>query len=457
MDKIYDIAILGSGPGGYVSAIRAAQLGLSVCLIEKHKLGGVCLNAGCIPTKTLLKSAHLYQSLQSIEDLGVNLENLSFDLSVCQKRKTSVVEQLKKGIEFILKKRGVDIVYGAGRIISKDEIKAGDQNIKFKNCIIATGSRPAQLPAISFNPSGGIVSSDELLEVESVPKSLLVIGGGVIGCEFADIFNSIGSEITIVELAGQLLPNEDAEVSRALTISFKKRGIKILTSTSIQELSQTEGDLEAITDIGQKISVEKVLLSVGRTANTQDSGIEEIGINIENGRIIVNEYMQTNIDNFYAIGDVVGKMWLAHVASAEGKKVVENIAGEQAKIDYTIIPRCIYTYPQIASVGMTEKQAREKGNEIKVGKFPFSACGKAMVEKSGPGFIKLLIDADNNKIIGASLFGDTVTEIISQVCIAMQSGLTADELANIVFAHPTLSETIMEAAEAVQGRAIHVI
>jgi len=457
MDKIYDIAILGSGPGGYVAAIRAAQLGLSVCLIEKHKLGGVCLNYGCIPTKSLLKSAEALNSRKKLENLGIKLDNFDFDFSLAQKRKTQVVEQLNKGVAFILKKHKVDILKGHGRIVDNKTIDVEGKKVKFENCIIAVGSKPAQLDNIKLNKEQGIISSREILGLNEVPRSLLIIGGGVIGCEFGYIFNSMGTSVTIVEVADQLVPGEDTEIMRHLEGVFKKQGIKIFTKSQVKSIAmQKDGMKEAVLDSGQKILAERVLLAVGRRPNFEDSGISELGIRQENGRILVNERMQTNIDRFYAIGDVVGLSFLAHVASRQGIIATENIAGCDSKMDYHLVPRCMYTIPQVASVGKSQAQATREGKKLKIGKFPFSASGKAVIEQAAYGWVKLIFDAQNDKILGASIYGTTATELIHQISIAMKAGLTIQEISEVIYAHPTLSESIMEAAEATQGQAIHI-
>ncbi len=458
MEKVYNIAVLGSGPGGYVAAIRAAQLGLSVCLIEKDKLGGVCLNQGCIPTKALIKSAKTLEALKNSAALGIKADNFSFDFALCQQRKESVVEALRKGIDFILKKRGVDLIYGFGRIKDKNTIDVEGKNVKFENCIIAVGSRPADLRTIKFDEGKGIISSNDILKLKDIPKSLLIIGGGVIGCEFAYIFSCLGSEVSIVELTEQIVPTEDAEIIRYLRNDFKKRGIKVRTKSQATLIDKpASGMSEVSLDSGEKIKADKILLSVGRKSNTENCGIAELGINLDKGRILVNERMQTNIDNFYAIGDAVGRTYLAHVASREGINAVENITGKNSKIDYHNVPRCMYTNPQVASVGLQEGEAKEKGIDVKIGRFPFLASGKAVVEKQTQGLVKLIINSKDDKIIGAAICGALATELIHEICVAMAAGISAKVLSEVIHAHPTLSESIMEAAEAVEGEAIHIL
>ena len=456
MSKVYDIAILGSGPGGYVAAIRAAGLGLSVCLIEKGNLGGVCLNAGCIPTKTLLKSAHLVQEIRHASVLGIKVDNIDFDFDVLMQRKEKVVDQLKKGILYLLKKRGVDIVNGLGKVTDLNTIEVRDQKIRFDKCIIAVGSQPAVIPGMNFDEKAGILSSRHMLKLKKIPKSLLIIGGGVIGCEFADIFNTLGCEVTIIELTDQILPEIDAEIARSLERELKKRGIKIFTKTkALKTKKLVEGGLNVVTEDKNNIVCEKILLSVGRVPNGLDCGLDEVGIKHNNGTIEVYESMQTNIENFYAVGDVLGKTYLAHAASREGIIAVENIAGIPSRINYDFMPRCVYTNPEVASVGMSEAVAREKNIKIKVAKFPLAACGKAVVENKAQGMVKLISDSEDN-ILGAALCSSSASELIHELCVAMESGIKSVQFSEIVHAHPTLSESIMEAAQVMHSKAIHI-
>lgn len=456
MGKNYKVAILGAGPGGYVAAIRAAQFGLATCLIEKDKLGGVCLNQGCIPTKALIRNVHILDCIKDAAHLGLKIENPIFDFSLCQQKKEHVVERLRKGIEFILKKYRVDIFYGTGNFIDAKNIAVGQETISFENCIIAVGSRPRGLDSIKFDKQNGILSSNDILELKVIPQSLLIIGGGVIGCEFAYIFNRLGSEVTIVELLPQILATEDEEISRQLATDFKKRQIKIITKSQVKEINKnSQGMWEAVLDSGQKVAAENVLISVGRVSNLDLQQAVALGIKQEKGYLLTNERMQTNISNFYAIGDVVGKSFLAHVASSEAKVAIENIAGKDEGMNYDYIPRCVYTNPQIASVGITEKQAKDKGQGIKIGKFPFLGSGKAVIEQETPGFVKIIVDAKNDLILGAHIYGAMATELISEICVAMEAGMTYKKFAKVIRPHPTLSEAVMEAAEDIDGFAIH--
>lgn len=457
MKKKYDLAILGSGPGGYVAAIKAAQLGMSVCLIEKDTLGGECLNFGCIPTKTLLKSAHVFQLAKNSRDLGIKANDVDIDFAVCQERKKSVVEHLKKGVEFLLNKNGVQVIYGYGRIVSKGVIEVGDRQIYFENCIIAVGSEPAELPAVGFNEEQGIVSNRQILELNVIPKKLVIIGGGLIGCEFADIFRCIGAEVTIVELTEQLIPGEDAEIVRYLSSDFKKSGVKIFTQTQLIKIDkQTDGTCKLTLNSGKVIFADKVLLSVGRKPNIEGCGIDNLGVQRKQGRIVVDEHMQTNIDKIYAIGDVVGRTYLAHTASHEGIVAVEYISGKDSKMSYDCIPRCIYTNPEIASVGLTEQQAKDKGLSVKVGRFPLRASARAIIEKHVQGLVKIIADEKSNRILGGTICGAYATEIIHEISQAVKCGLSSRELVQFIHAHPTISESIMEAVFAVDGKAVHI-
>jgi dihydrolipoamide dehydrogenase len=457
MGKRYTVAIIGSGPGGYVAAIRAAQLGMSVCLVEKELVGGVCLNWGCIPTKTLLHSAHLFQEFNDAASLGIQADNIRLDFSALQRRKESVVTQLRGGIESILKKRGVDLLYGQGRLTGKNVLEVNGTPVEYEHCIIAVGSRAAEVPGIRISEQEGIVSNKGMLAAGSVPRRLLIIGGGAIGCEFADMFASCGSEVRIIELAEQMLPAEDPDAVRMLAVDFKKKGIAVLTKTGVTQVSRNpDATWEATLTSGQQYRADMVLVAAGRKPNIEGCGIAESGIAVNRGTISVNEYMQTNVPGIYAIGDVVGKTFLAHTASREGMVAVERIAGMNSTMQYEYIPRCIYTHMQIAGVGLSEVQAREKGIAVKIGKFPFTASGKAIIDKQPRGMIKLIAEAASGRLVGAVLCGPGVTELVHELCVALQSGFTARQLSQVIHAHPTLSETIMEAAESIHSQAIHI-
>jgi dihydrolipoamide dehydrogenase len=459
MENKYDLIVLGSGPGGYVAALRAAALGQNVCLIEKQDIGGVCLNWGCIPTKTLLKTAHFFNSLKKSGSLGIkiNPDAISLDFSAIQQRKKLIVDKLKKGIEFLLKKQSVTVISGHGKFIDRNTIDVDGKKIYFAKAIIATGSYPAELNNIKFNDELGIVSNQGVLSFSEVPKSLLIIGGGVIGCEFADIYSALGSDVTIVEFAEQILPNEDQDCVRTLLSDFKKRKIKIITSAKVELVVQHNSGRNLLVKVsnGEEIVAEKVLLSVGRIPNIENCGIDRLGIEIKDRKITVNSQMQTSISTIYAIGDAVGQNFLAHVASHQGIVAAEHIAGVDSKMQYNIIPRCIYTQPEIASVGLTEQQAEKMGIKVKIAKFPFIASGRAVIEDETKGMVKLIVQENDHKIIGAALCGPMATELVHEICLAMSAGLNTSQLGKVIHAHPTLSEAIMEAALDADGNSVH--
>lgn len=458
MRKTYDIAILGSGPGGYVAAIRAAELGLSVCLIEKEKLGGVCLHAGCIPTKFLLKNVHLLYQLKKMQNSGIRIEKIDIDFKLMQEKKQNIVNQLQKGIEYLLKKHAVDIVTGYGTLASENNIEVEGKKIDFKNCIIAVGSHSVDLPQIKADRVKGILFSQEIMELKEIPKSLLIIGGGAIGCEFADIFNGLGSEVKIIELAEHILPTEDPDIAQILAGDFKKRGIQVFAGVKVSSVRDYEKNgFEAVLETGERLSTEKILLAVGRAPNSETSNIKELGIKLDQGKIIVDNSLRTNIKNIYAIGDVVGKTYFAHTASREGIVAVENIAGLPVELNYDLVPRCVYAYPEIASVGLNEIMAKKQGIKIKVGKFPLTANARARVEGENQGLAKFIVDEKSNKILGASLSMVYASEIIHEICVAISAGMKVQDFIKIIHAHPTISESVMESAEMIEAKAIHIV
>jgi len=427
----YDLAIIGSGPCGYVAAIRAARLGLKTCIFEKDRIGGVCLNWGCIPTKALAASSEALLNAGRASEFGVNITGYSIDFNKVQERKESIVKKLSSGIEMLLKAGKLEIIREYAEIKSPTSIKTPNLEVEAKNILIATGSIPFELPAILFDHTD-ILSSTDILELKTIPKSLIIVGGGVIGCEFASIFRSFGSEITIIEAMPQLLPNEDEEISRKIEQIFKRRGIKVLINTKIDKIDK--GD--------------KALISIGRSPNSKGLGIETLGIESDKGWIKVDEHFRTNIKNIYAAGDIKGGMLLAHVASREGIVAVEHMAGNSQPIDYNVIPNCIFTHPEIASVGLNEKLAKAKGLDIKARKFLFSAIGKAHVLGETDGFIKLVVDNKSDKILGCQIIGPHATELIAELSPCIQFNITSEKLASVIHAHPTLSEIICEVSMA---------
>lgn len=462
---MYDIIIIGSGPGGYVAAIRAAQLGLNVAVVEKSELGGVCLNWGCIPTKALLKSAQALHYAQQGAEYGFEVTGeVVPDITKVVERSRNVALGMSRGIDYLFKKSKITVIAGFGRIVKEGEVEVLDaegnkQIYKAKNIIIATGARANSLP---FAPIDGknIISYRHALVPESVPKSIAVIGSGAIGSEFAYFYRSMGSVVHLIEYLPAIVPLEDHEVSAQLSRSFRKMGIKVMVSAQVKKVD-TSGDNCKITVETKKgeeiIEAEKVLSAVGIVSNIENLGLEELGVAVERGKIVVDKFYCTNKPGIYAIGDVIATPALAHVSSAEALCCVEKIAGEEPHtIDYGNIPACIYTSPEIASVGSTENALKEKGIEYKVGKFPFTASGKASASGERDGFIKLLVDPKDDTILGAHLVGANVTEMLSGIVVARSKGATAKEIMHSIHPHPTMSEAIMEAAAAVHDQVIHI-
>ncbi|MFM6945911.1 MAG: dihydrolipoyl dehydrogenase [Flavobacteriales bacterium] len=461
----YDIIVVGSGPGGYVTAIRASQLGLKTAIIERESLGGICLNWGCIPTKALLKSANVYEYLQHAADYGITVKDSSADFGAMIKRSRDVASGMSNGIQFLMKKNKIDVikgngVIGAGKTVEvTDEAGAKTVYTAAKGIIIATGARSRELPNL---PQDGtkIIGYRQAMTLPTQPKKLVVVGSGAIGVEFAYFYNAIGTEVTIVKYLPNIVPVEDEDVSKQLEKSFKKAGVNIMTNASVESVDTSgKGCVVTIkTEKGEeKIECDVVLSAVGIQANIENIGLEAVGIVTDKGRILVNEYYQTNIPGYYAIGDVVPGPALAHVASAEGIICVEKIAGHHPEpLNYGNIPGCTYCSPEVASVGMTEKAAKEAGYEIKVGKFPFSASGKASAAGAKDGFVKLIFDAKYGELLGGHLIGANVTEMVAELVAVRKLETTGEELIKTVHPHPTMSEAIMEAAAAAYGEVIHL-
>jgi dihydrolipoamide dehydrogenase len=460
----YDLIVIGSGPGGYVAAIRAAQLGFKTAIVEKESLGGICLNWGCIPTKALLKSAQVFEYINHASDYGIQVKEYEADFNAVVKRSRNVADGMSKGIQFLMKKNKIDVIMGYGKLKSagKIEVKGNDDSVKeysAKNIILATGGRSRELPHIKQDGKK-VIGYREAMTLPNQPKSMVIMGSGAIGVEFAYFYAIMGTKVTIVEFMDNIVPIEDEDISKQLNRSFKKVGIDIMTKSSVESIDSS-GDLCKVkvkTEAGEKIlEAEIVLSAVGYTPNLEGIGLEELGIKIDRGRIITNEYYQTNIDGIYAIGDIVGGQSLAHVASAEGIICVEKIAGHHPEpLNYGNIPGCTYCSPEIASVGLTEKKAKEAGYELKVGKFPFSASGKASASGAKDGFVKLIFDAKYGELLGAHLIGNNVTEMIGELVVARKLEITGMELIKAVHPHPTMSEAIMEAAADAYGEVIHL-
>lgn len=455
----YDIIVIGSGPGGYVAAIRAAQLGRKVALVERAEPGGVCLNWGCIPTKALLKSAQVYQYCKNAAHYGVQLDGEPRpDMEAIVARSRTVAETMSKGVQFLLKKNAIDLLAGTGVVKSPGRVAVDGTEYEADHIILATGARPREMP---FLPVDGehVLSSKQALTLKRIPESIVVVGSGAIGCEFAWLYAALGSKVTVVEYLDRMLPLEDEEVSKAMERAFRKLRATVLTSTTVKGVEIEEGRCKVAVEGkkgAQTLDAEIVLSAVGIAANIENIGLEACGVKTERGKIVVDEYFRTNVAGIYAIGDIIPTPALAHVASAEAVCCVEAICGlNPDPVDYTTIPSCIFTSPEVASVGLTEQQAREQGIEVKVGRFPFTASGKATAAGDRDGFVKLIFDAEE-RLIGAHLIGANVTEMLAEPTLAKRLGVTAHQIARTIHAHPTLNEGLMEAAEAALGAAIHL-
>ncbi|ODS33168.1 MAG: dihydrolipoamide dehydrogenase [Candidatus Scalindua rubra] len=464
--KEYDLLIIGGGPGGYVAAIKGAQLGLSVGLIERDKVGGNCLHKGCIPTKALIQSTHLYELCKRGKEYGVVTEGVSADFSEFHKRKKTIVNRLFGGIEHLLKKNNVDVLKGIGQIASPNKVlvKEDDkikEEISTKNIVIATGSSPVVFDGIPFDKKN-VLTSDEILELEKIPSSLLIIGGGAIGIEFAYVYNALGSNVTVIEMMEEILPIDDKEMGSALRRSLSKKGINFLTQTALDRIEIKDSAVETTVKKNdgntELLQSKKVLLALGRKPETKDLGLETLNLEF-NGRFInINENMQTSQSGIYAIGDVSGPPLLAHLASAQGLLVVHNIAGmDFPPINKNTIPGVTYSNPQVASVGMSQEKAEKEGYEVKIGRFPFMANGKTQIIGEGEeGFIKVITDASSGEILGVHLIGHEVGELIGGMSLAMNLEATNLEVSANVFPHPTLSEVFAEAFHTIEGEAIHI-
>ncbi|MEL4307817.1 dihydrolipoyl dehydrogenase [Joostella sp. CR20] len=460
----YDVIVLGSGPGGYVTAIRASQLGFKTAVVEKENLGGVCLNWGCIPTKALLKSAQVFEYLKHADDYGIKVKDVDKDFDAVVKRSRNVAEGMSKGVQFLMKKNKIDVLEGFGTLKSGKKIDVKDKDGKTTeysadHIIIATGARSRELPSL---PQDGkkVIGYREAMTLPKQPKKMIVVGSGAIGIEFAYFYNSMGTEVTVVEYLPNIVPVEDEDVSKQLERSFKKAGVKIKTSAEVTKVDTSGSGVKATikTSKGEEVLEADIVLSaVGIKTNIENIGLENVGIATDRDKILVNDYYQTNIPGYYAIGDVTPGQALAHVASAEGILCVEKIAGMHVEpLDYGNIPGCTYAMPEIASVGLTEKQAKEKGYELKVGKFPFSASGKAKAGGNADGFVKVIFDAKYGEWLGCHMIGAGVTDMIAEAVVARKLETTGHEILKAVHPHPTMSEAVMEAVAEAYGEVIHL-
>lgn len=458
----YDLAVLGGGPGGYVAAIRATQLGLKTCVVDKDKLGGICLNWGCIPTKALLKNAEVYHHIKNADTYGINIGKVTVDFKKNIKRSRDVSNRLSKGIEFLMKKNKITHIQGTGKLNSKTKIDVTNgkkkETVEADKIIIATGARPRTFPGMEFDGKR-VIGSKEAMILDAPPRKMIIIGSGAIGSEFAYYYNEFGTDVHLIEMMDRILPVEDADVSKEVAKSFKKSGIKISTGTKVSKIESLKTKVKVHTEKNGKEEIlegDIALLAVGVTGNIENIGLEELGINTDQGAIVINEFNQTNIQNIYAIGDVSGPPWLAHVASAQGHVAADHAAGHSVKpVDYTNIPGCTYCQPQVGSLGLTEAKAKEAGHDVKVGKFLFQASGKAMAVGDTTGFVKLVFDAKYGELLGAHIVGAEATELIAELGVAKALETTWEDIAMTIHAHPTLSEAIMEAALDAFGSAIH--
>ena len=460
----FDLIVLGSGPGGYVAAIRASQLGLKTAIVEAEELGGICLNWGCIPTKALLKSAQVYEYINHASDYGITVKDATADFGSMVKRSRGVADGMSKGVQFLMKKNKIEIISGWGKIQPGKKVEVTDKDGKKTvyagdHILIATGARARELPTLKID-NEKVIGYRKAMTLENQPKSMVVVGSGAIGVEFAYFYNAIGTKVTIVEFMDRIVPVEDEEVSKALEKSYKKSGITIMTSSEVTKVD-TKGagcKVTVKTAKGEEVlECDVVLSAAGVVSNLENIGLEEVGILVDKGKIQVNEYYQTNMPGYYAIGDVVPGPALAHVASAEGIICVEKIAGHRPEaLDYGNIPGCTYCSPEIASVGMTEAKAKAAGHEVRIGKFPFSASGKASASGAKDGFVKLVFDKKYGELLGAHLIGANVTEMIAEIVAIRKLETTGHELIKTVHPHPTMSEAIMEAAAAAYDEVIHL-
>ena len=461
----YDLIVIGSGPGGYVAAIRASQLGLKTAVVEKESLGGVCLNWGCIPTKALLKSAQVFNYIQHAADYGITVAAPKADFSGIIQRSRGVAEGMSKGVQFLMKKNKIDVIMGTGKLKKGGKVEVKDTTGKTteysaKYIILATGSRSRELPNVKQDGKK-VIGYREAMNLPTQPSSMVVMGSGAIGMEFAYFYASLGTKVTVVEFMDNILPREDKDVSKEMEKIFKKQGINILTGTSVEKVDSS--GKQCVVSIKTKdgkadtITCDVVLSAVGITTNLEGLGLEEVGVKTDKGLVTVNDYYATNVAGVYAIGDIVKGPALAHVASAEGITCVEKIAGHHPEpIDYNNIPGCTYCWPEVASVGLTEEQAREKGYTLKIGKFPFSASGKASASGSKEGFVKVIFDAKYGEWLGCHMVGANVTEMIAEVLVARKLETTGMEIIKSIHPHPTMSEAIMEATAAAYGEVIHL-
>jgi dihydrolipoamide dehydrogenase len=460
----YDIVIVGGGPGGYTAAIRASQLGMKAALVERDRLGGVCLNWGCIPTKALLRNAEIYTTLKHADEWGITAKDVSFDFSRIIKRSRGVADRISKGVEFLMKKNAITVVPGTARLTAADTLEVRSDGkpaatIKAPHIVLATGARPRSLPNVTFDRKR-IITSTEAMTLPARPESMIIIGAGAIGIEFATFYNALGTKVTVIEMMPSILPIEDRELTKLLATSLSRRGVELLTDTRVEGAQAGETGVTVQVQKGgetRTLTADVALVAIGVQGNVEHLGLEALGVHVERGHIAVDKRCRTNVPGIYAIGDVIGPPWLAHVASAEAICCVEGIAGKEPQpVDYANVPGCTYCTPQLASVGFTEEMAKAEGYDVKIGRFPYRPLGKAMAIGETEGLVKLIFDAKYGEILGAHLLGADATELIAELVLAKRLELTGPDLYHTIHAHPTLSEGIMEAAAAAYGEAISI-
>jgi dihydrolipoamide dehydrogenase len=458
-----DLCVIGAGPGGYVAAIKAAQLGLKTVVVERDELGGVCLNRGCIPTKAMLRSANLFETFKHGADFGILADNVRIDFGQVIARRDKIVKQLTGGVGTLLQSNGIELVRGSATLLGPGRVRVGgDQGgeIQVKSVILATGSAPAKLP-IPGADGPGVIDSDGALALTRVPSRLLIIGGGAVGCEWANVFHAFGSKVTLVELLPNLLPVEDEEMGKALGRSFSRRGIDVRTGAKVERIEEGEDDARLCTVVdaegkAEQIAVDLVLIGVGRRPVTDGLGLEQAGVKLERGWVIVDDQLRTNLEGVYAIGDLTAKKLLAHLASHQGIVAAENSAGHGTTMDYKVVPGCTYTHPEVASVGLTEAQARAAGHDVQVGRFPFSVSARAMTAGDTEGLVKVVADAKYGELLGVHIIGPEASEMIPESALALRLEATLEDVTATIHAHPTLGEATMEAALAATGASIHL-
>ena len=457
----FDVSIIGGGPGGYVAAIKAAQLGSNVCLIEKGGWGGTCLNRGCIPTKTLFSVAKFATQVREAEGFGLKIQGAEIDYPQVLAHKDATVKKLTSGIAQLLKSNGVYTINGTGTLSGRNTIEVTkvdgtQEEVTANQIIIATGSEPANIPVFEIDEQQ-VLTTTGVLELTKLPRSIIIVGGGVSGCEFASIFNGLGCEVTVLELLPTILATEDVQIIRQVRLLMKRKGIEIKTEVNVMRLEKSESGVTATLESGEQFNAEKMLISIGRAFNSEGIGLEKVGVHTDRGKIVVNERMETNVPGIYAVGDVASRYLLAHVASAEGIVAAQNCMGGNVEMDYGTVPWCVFTIPEVARVGMTEEEAKAEGYAVKVGRFPYAASGKALGMRETDGFVKVVSDQEFGDILGVHILGAHASDLVHEAAVAIRLEASVADLADTIHAHPTLAEAVMEAAEAAHDRAIHII